>query len=178
MVHWESPHELNAFRLLDANPAVTKFHEQPLLIRFALNGYEYRHYPDILVELGTSRELWEVKPADEAAESDVVARTQLLQRELPHIGFNYRVVIGEDLARQPRLSTVLTILKHGRQQVSMIEHEQVRLLFQATQEVNWALAKEVFGLKCYRLLCRSLLEGKISCDMENGFGPETKFWSI
>lgn len=67
MVQWESHNELNAYRLLDANPAVRAFHEQPLVIHYKLGGESHIHYPDTLVDLGTSRELWEVKPATEAA---------------------------------------------------------------------------------------------------------------
>lgn len=176
MVHWESPHELNAFRLLDANPAVIGFHEQPLVIRFILDGEEHWHYPDVLVELGVTRELWEIKPANEAAAPDVVARTRLLERELPHKGFIYRMVIGEDMAREPRLSTVLTLLKHGRQQISMLEQEQVRLVFESNKEITWAAAENELGSNRSRLLCRSFLEGRVTFDIEQKLGPGTKFW--
>ena len=46
--HWESVHELNAFRLLDCNPGVTKYGEQPCAIEYVMDGVERVHYPDIL----------------------------------------------------------------------------------------------------------------------------------
>lgn len=177
MIHWESSHELNAYRLLDANPAVVSFHEQPLVIRFILNGVEHRHYPDVLINIGATRELWEIKPASDAAVPDVVARTRFLERKLPDRGFTYRMVIGEDLAMEPRLSNVLTLLKHGRQQISLTEHEQVRLVFQSEKEITWASAEDELGSKRSRLLCRSFLEGRITCDIEQKLSHETKFWS-
>lgn len=176
MVHWESPHELNAFRLLDANPAVVSFHEQPLVIRFVLGGVEHLHYPDVLVNLSSTRELLEIKSASEAVAPDVVARTRLLQATLPQKGFTYRMVIGEDLAREPRLSTVLTILKYGRQPISLVEHEHIRRLLQATGEISWATALETIGPHGQRILSRLFLEGTITCEIEKQLTETTKFW--
>jgi hypothetical protein len=50
MIQWECFHELNALRLLDADEAVTACHEQPLTIRFVLDGKARIRYPDLLVE--------------------------------------------------------------------------------------------------------------------------------
>lgn len=140
MVHWESQHELNAFRLLDANSAVLEFFEQPLVIHFILDGEHHRHYPGVLVNLRATRELWEIKPASEITDPWVIARTRFLQNHLPQKGFSYHIVIGEELAREPRLSTTLTLLKFGRSPISMIEREQVRLLLESTNEITWATA--------------------------------------
>lgn len=177
MVHWESPHELNAYRILDADPEVLRFHEQPLVIHFILNGEEHRHYPDVLVEFSATRELWEIKPASEAMNPEVVARTRLLERELPRKGFAYRMVIGEDLTREPHLSNALTLLKHGRQQISLLEQEQLRQLFQRGKRITWASALDELGSNRSRLLCRSFLEGSVTFDTEQRLGPETNFWN-
>src|ERR1035437_349834 len=48
MMHWESSNELNAFRLLDCDPNVTSYSEQPCRIAYGLEGGEKIHYPDIL----------------------------------------------------------------------------------------------------------------------------------
>lgn len=175
MIHWESHHELNAYRLLDANPAVTSFHEQPLLIRFIQDGELYRHYPDVLVNLGSTRELWEVKPASEANKPLVAERTRLMECELSKMGFSYRMVNGEDLANEPRLSNTLTVLKYGRLPISIFEREQVRLLFKDTVEITWFKAGNMLGKSAPRLLSRLYLEGYLTCDMEQKLAPETKF---
>src|SRR5882757_3729479 len=61
MMHWESANELNAFRLLDCDPNVTSYCEQPCQIRYTLNGVERVHYPDILVTTTAGKQFWEVK---------------------------------------------------------------------------------------------------------------------
>ncbi len=66
MMQWESVHEGNAMRILDATPSVTSFTEQPCEITYTLNGIQHRHYPDFMVIEGNCRELWEVKTEADA----------------------------------------------------------------------------------------------------------------
>ena len=61
MIHWESINELNAFRLLDCDPNVTSYSEQPCQIVYVWGGVERVHYPDILVKTNAGKQLWEVK---------------------------------------------------------------------------------------------------------------------
>jgi hypothetical protein len=71
MLQWESINELNAFRLLDCDPRVTVFTEQPCEIVY-LDGTEIKHhYPDIYVEIDGNQELWEVKAECEASQNEV-----------------------------------------------------------------------------------------------------------
>jgi len=126
MIQWESIHELNAFRILDANPEVRAFHEQPCEIRFILNGERRRHYPDILVETYCAKEFWEIKPKAEAQKDKVVERSKLLTQTLPDLGYQYRVVHGEDLARSDRLRNVKLLLSQGRAEVPGAIREYIR----------------------------------------------------
>ncbi|MEI7612173.1 MAG: TnsA endonuclease N-terminal domain-containing protein [Betaproteobacteria bacterium] len=167
MLQWESPNELNAFRLLDTNPTVVGFYEQPLVIRFILNGETHRHYPDILVDFGSTKELWEIKPASEATKPDVAERTTFLQSQLPQKGFTYRVVIGDDLAREPRLSNTLTLLKYGRQPASLIERELVRSALKSMNIIEWlSESPGILGKRHRFVLARLALEGVLTLDRE------------
>lgn len=60
MLHWESSNELNAFRLLDCDPDVTTFNEQPCQVVYVVGGVERIHYPDILVATTGGKELWKL----------------------------------------------------------------------------------------------------------------------
>ncbi len=75
MLQWESINELNAFRLLDCDPRVTVFTEQPCEIVYFDGTETKRHYPDIYVEIDSHQELWEVKAECEASQSEVSTRT-------------------------------------------------------------------------------------------------------
>ena len=172
MVQWESINELNAFRLLDADPTAISFHEQPLAIQFVLHGEQHVHYPDILVQYRTTRELWEVKPAVHADKLECVERTRLLERLLPPLGFTYRLILAEELAREPRMNTVSTILRLGRHQVQLIVRERIRQLLTATQ-VTWGDLKGALGANGGHHISRLILEGAIHIDFDACLGQDT-----
>lgn len=167
MIQWESPNELNAFRILDANPAVKQFFEQPAEIHYVLNGELHRHYPDALVFIEDCKEFWEVKPQRDALEPETVARTALLAEALPLMGFQYRMVIGEDLACEPRLSNVSTILQFGRCDVSLVDRERLRRQLEDNQTIVWGdVLDGVLGTNGRNQICRLVLEGTIGFDFK------------
>lgn len=176
MLQWESHNELNAFWLLDATPAVHAFHEQPLALKYVLNGVAHRHYPDVLVEWGSSRELWEIKTSAEAAKPDFAERTRVLEALLPELGFTYKLVVAEDLATQPRLDNVLLLLKYGRAPVDAIDREKLRLVLVETGGVAWFSALDgSLGRSGRELLARLTLEGELVVDLNTRIGPATRF---
>lgn len=174
MIQWESINELNAFRLLDANPAVTGYREQPCVIRYELDKQIHLHYPDVLVLSGESKELWEIKPSSEAKKHEYVERTELLAAGLPNLGFSYRLVIAEDLTQEPRLSNALTLLKFGRAPVLDVEVEQLRQVILQTGTINWgSVTSGAFGPMGRQLVCRLVLEGVLSFDVEKPWTDAT-----
>ncbi len=176
MIQWESANELNAFRLLDADPSASAYSEQPLTVRFVLNGETHLHYPDVLIQRDHSHELWEIKPQSEAVKPAFVARTRLLESELPRFGFAYRLVVAEDLAKQPRLSNTLLLLKYGREPVSDLARERVRQILSSVPEISWGAATSGdLGPKGYGLLSRLALEGVLSFDINQKLTATTSF---
>ena len=166
MIHWESPHELNAFRLLDANSAVLEFSEQPLIVKYRLDGIEHEHYPDIQVTTKQGKELWEVKTSEDAARPEVARRTALMSVGLPTLGFTYRVVHADDLERQPRLKTVLSVLRLGRADIPLIERERLRVTFERAPILTWGDVKRgALGAKGKHFACRLILEGAIALEL-------------
>lgn len=176
MMQCESPHERNAVILLDACAAVTAFYEQPLAVRYLMNGEAHTHYPDLLVEYGHRRELWEVKTLRDANSLDVAARTRLLESHLPQHGFTYRVAIAEELRREPRLSTAMELLKHGRAPVSAIHREYVRQILRSVPHITWASAVNGdLGPHGRAVLSRLVLEGVLQVDMEQRLTGSAQF---
>ena len=166
MMHWESPHELNAFRLLDCNPAVLGFAEQPLVVRYLLDGVEHKHYPDIQVTTRQAKELWEVKTKEDAAAPEVMRRSALMSAALPTFGFVYRVVLADDLGLRPRLKNALQMLRLGRAEVADLERERLRVAFVRLPGLTWgAVRRGALGAKGEHLVCRLILEGAIGLDL-------------
>jgi hypothetical protein len=176
MLQWESINELNAFRLLDCNPKVTVFTEQPCEIVY-LDGAEVKHhYPDIYLEIGGRRELWEVKSASEASRREVSTRTDLLCRGLQRYGFTYRVILDQELAQQPRLDNAKILLRFGRHAASDCEREYLRLAVESKSHLSWAeICHGALGSRGREILCRLVLEGVLSFDLDSPLGPGTQF---
>src|SRR5271166_2689897 len=172
MLQWESMNELNAFRLLDCDPRVTVFTEQPCEIVYVDGAETKRHYPDIYVETDSSQELWEVKAECEASLSEVLTRTQLLTRGLQQYGFTYRIVLDHELAKQPRLDNAKTMLRYGRRTASDNEREYVRLVLKSKGHLSWSeVCEGALGIHSREIVCRLVLEGVLSFDVDLPLGP-------
>jgi len=104
MIQWESINELNAYRLLDTDPSVIEFYEQPLKISYVIDGTLRTHYPDTLVKWVNHQELWEIKSPKYAEKPDYLKRTQILEAALIEFGYNYRMINAEGFLKQPRLN--------------------------------------------------------------------------
>lgn len=176
MVQWESIHELNAFRLLDGDPSVSVFSEQPLVIRYQLDGESRTHYPDVLVTWGSGREVWEIKTATEASAQEVRKRTLILEEALPAHGYTYRLVVAEDLASEPRLTNTLTLLRFGRAPASLVDRERARQIIEATGYITWgAVLAGTLGRTGRQLICRLVLEGVLAFDVNQALTLQTRF---
>ena len=176
MIQWESCNELNAYRLLDVNPHVISYSEQPLIIRYIQDGIPYIHYPDTLVQFQNSQELWEIKTAKDAVRPENIQRTQLLESALYNLGYRYRLIIAEDLAREPRLSNCLILLKFGRNPVSLLAEEQLKQILSVTGSISWdSILQGAMGPEGRKIICRLVLEGVLTLDIEKPLLSENHF---
>lgn len=176
MVHWESENELNAFRLLDCDPDVTSFSEQPCVVRYVLGGQTRNHYPDILVERNDRKELWEVKPESRAEEPVVATRTALLVQELPLWGYIYRIVLATDLATQPQQRNACFLLGFGRRPVTECEQEFLRRALARRGSLLWSDAcRGQYGPRGREILCGLVLRGVLTIDLTLPISPSTHF---
>ena len=176
MVQWESENELNGFRLLDCDPVVTRFYEQPCQVTYVLDGQVRSHYPDILVVRNGRKELWEVKPESEAEQPETATRTALLVQGLPLWGYTYRVVLAKDLAMQPRLGNARFLLGFGRRQVTDCEQEFIRLALLRHGCLLWSdVCRGEYGPWGREVLCNLVLKGVLTLDLNSPITPDTRF---
>nr|WP_315463255.1 TnsA endonuclease N-terminal domain-containing protein [uncultured Rhodoferax sp.] len=175
MMQWESLHERNAFHLLDVNAGVIAFQEQPAVITYRLNGGVHKHFPDILVQYQYKREFWEVKTSADASQEEVAARSRLMEQLLPRLGYSYRLALAEELAKAPRLSNAMYLLKGGRSPVPLWAWEQVRQAFVRNPAVYWGdVLDGALGGDGVRHVCRLILEGRLSIDLNKPMERSTQ----
>lgn len=173
-LQWESINELHAFRLLDCDPEVIRFEEQPCRVEYLGVDGLHRHFPDILVETHACKELWEVKPVAQAVRPEVALRTEFLVRELPRFGYTYRMVLAHELAEQPCLNNAGILLRFGRNKVPELQREVVRRSIAREGSLTWSDAcSGRLGKTGREVVCRMLLEGILEVDMAAPIVPTT-----
>lgn len=117
-VHWESQLERDFYYLLEIDPNVISFREQPLRIEYVLNGKRCYYTPDVLVERKQKIQIVEVKPKSKVEKYTEIFRiaTQVCAR----YGYEFIVATDEVIRKQPRLENVKLLWRYSR---SLIEPE-------------------------------------------------------
>lgn len=169
MMQWESEHEANAMRLLDADPKVISFQEQPCEILYQLDGIRHRHYPDLLEINQHSRTLIEVKSTIDANAPDTAKRTAFLQKALPSFGYQYRLMLAEDVGAQPRLDNIKRILKMRCMQLSIFDRENLRVSFLQQPTQLWG----AFEYTQLTHICHLIVQGMLLIDMTKPIDNKT-----
>ncbi|SDR27838.1 hypothetical protein SAMN05443245_4190 [Paraburkholderia fungorum] len=176
MIQWANNSELNAFRLLDAEPRVLSFREYPLAIKLIYNGQARMHYPGLEVDLMSGRELWRVCTADQAVSTDETALTSLLASQLQSFGYTYRIITSESVALEPRLSIVRSLLRYGRKSITSLEREQMRRLLEEIGYVHWGTPDTgALGPRSRAIISRLTLEGVLGVPYHSPLESETIF---
>ena len=175
MLQWESHNELYAMRLLDATPDVLEFSDQPCVIHYRLGGHDFRHYPDVLVTTAKVKSFWEIETTADARRPEIAARTKLLTKLLPAKGYEYAVVLAEDLAREPRMRQARLVLKDGKAPLTFAEREYARRLFLTAKSLSWQDVLDGRYVPFTRQqACRLVLEGVLALNLDEPFQPGTQ----
>lgn len=111
---YESLLEMNLMYLLDFDPDVKCFKEQPCRIHYVLEGKWRSYTPDLLALRSELKQIIEVKPATKVA---TAANQRLFQAVSPICscaGFSFIVATDEMIMQQPRLDNVKTLWRYSR----------------------------------------------------------------
>ena len=111
---YESLNERDYMYLLDFDPAVTYWHEQPLKIRFTLGDKTHWYTPDLEVHRDSRKQIVEVKAKDqvESGKWDFLFRTATSICEEEEC--EYVVVTDEVIRQEPKLESVKKLWKYAR----------------------------------------------------------------
>lgn len=114
MLWYESLLEEALMYLLDFDPDVKRFKEQPCRIRYILDGKIHRYTPDLFVEREDERHFIEVKLKKKV----VTEKYSLLFRIITPIceeeGYKFKVFTEDTIMQQPRLNSVKALWRHAR----------------------------------------------------------------
>lgn len=160
-VQWESRHEQKAFMILDCNPTVRSYSEQPCEVSYWDGERERLHVPDILVEFDNRRELWEIKDSEACAAQDVLIRTRIMSGLSAH-GYVYRLISGAEVSAKPRLEVAYRLLLWGYHPISIGEKEVCRQQMLMTGRTTWSSVEDgLLGRRGRQIISRATLEGLV-----------------
>jgi len=174
MMQWESTLERDAFYLLDANPNVIEFREQPAKISYTLDGIDHCHYPDLFIRTKHASSFLEVKESKNAADEFVTERTTLLSSQLPVRGFSYGVLTEEEIRNEPQLSNARRLVRYGRNEVPIqIRDMLIRNYFMKGECSTSQIINSNDCNILYPAICRMILEGALSIDASQAWTGDT-----
>jgi len=95
----ESNIEYKACYVMDAIPEIKTYRMQPAVITYLLNGEVRKHIPDALVELTNATKIFiEFKSESELNNEELIARTEVIRKNIPAHGYGYLVVCDNQVS--------------------------------------------------------------------------------
>jgi len=142
MVWWESQIERDYLYLLEIDPDVVSYEEQPLKIRYYLDGEPHLYTPDFRVIRRDKQQIVEVKDKKSAGKEEYV---ELFRRAAPicqEQGYEFVVVTDHDIRIQPKLDNIKLIYKYA--QASVTSMHQI-LLYSVFADSETLILEEIIG---------------------------------
>jgi TnsA endonuclease N terminal. len=115
LVAWyESLLERDEMYLLDFDPLVTFWREQPFKIRYVLNGKTHFYTPDLEVHRPAGKQVVEVKSQHQVDSGRFDSLFRIATGVCQDEGYEYVVVTDQMIRQQPRLDNIKKLWKYAR----------------------------------------------------------------
>jgi len=166
IMQWESTLERDAFILMDVDPSVIEYHEQPAKISYYIDGNKHEHFPDVLVVRPDGSYFVEIKHDKDASKDKVATRTQLLSEQLPALGFGYLVLTETELRTGSKLENSRRLLRYGRMKPDITTMERIKREYFSSG--CCCLGDILSNSNCnrdYPPICRMVLDGILNIDV-------------
>ena len=161
-IAFESNNEFNACKLIEVDPGVTDYKEQPAAIPYELNGRSHTYYPDFWVKKYGQETFVEVKPAEILKDPEIRSKYGAIEEALKGQGYKFTLLADDEAAKQPRLRNSELLLRYARSEYSHQDVEAIKSLFIRSREVTLqccfrALKFENSIQKTYAMVCAGVL---------------------
>lgn len=113
-IWWESLLERDYIHLLEFDPDVTGYEEQPITVPYPIEGKIRRYTPDFLVERESRLQIVEVKSKEKASSEEFRLFFLAVEPEIRKRGFEFVVATDEMIRVQPRLENVKILGGYAR----------------------------------------------------------------
>lgn len=137
LVWWESQIERDYIYLLEFDPSVISYEEQPLRISYRLNGKERHYTPDFLVKRVNKSLIVEVKPEEEVQKEENQRLFHIAKAICARNNYEFVIVTDKMIRVQPRLDNIKLLTRYQR---TAINHPHYQIicyeLFAMSSEVS------------------------------------------
>jgi hypothetical protein len=144
MLWFESLLEESLMYLLDFDPDVKRFKEQPFHIRYLYNGKKRRYTPDLLVERAEERQIIEVKPRRKVKTEKYNLLFRIVSPICEIEGYKFKVFTEEQILWQPRFNSIKALWSYARTPLRTQHQIYCQELLQINKVVSLAEAFEFF----------------------------------
>ena len=176
MMQWESKYELETFQVLEISPLVAAYSEQPAELKYSgVDGIEHRHYPDILVVLRNGIKMFiEVKPESAITDQALADRTHLIANLLRHKGYQYLLVLPEQVESLAYLENAKYLLLYSKMPMPEKVWEMVRCMLNDEASMELLALITLLGHTDARSWIYSLvISGVVFCDLSEPITDQT-----
>ncbi len=118
VVHWESQLERDMIRLLEFDPAVLSYREQPEPLTYFESGKQRKYTPDFIAQMTSGVTVFEVKPYEQSIISPLKERLVAFREHYAVQGIDFLVMTEREIRKEPRLSNITKLLRYQREIVS------------------------------------------------------------
>jgi hypothetical protein len=163
VVWYESLLERDFLYLLEIDPDVISYQEQPGWIYYTLDGKRHRYTPDLLVQRRHKKQIVEVKPKKRAEEEKYVRLFRIAGCACEKKGYEFKVATEETIRLQPRLNIAKLLYKYSRTPVHAQHQIRCHEFFTGRQEASLGEVIRFFASGnteqrvVYALICRGVL---------------------
>jgi hypothetical protein len=174
-VWWESQLEQDYIYLLEFDPDVTSYKEQPLTIFYNLNGKKRRYTPDFLVERSAKRQIIEVKPEEHVMKEENALLFKSVAPLFNQEGYEFLIATDTMIRLQPRLSNIKLLTKYARTPINPQHQIGCHEFFARKQEASLDELIHFFAAKHegIQVVYSLLYHGVISVDLMQPIEPDS-----
>lgn len=147
MLWFESLLEEALMYLLDFDPDVKSFEEQPCRIRYLHRGKVHHYTPDIFAHRTTEKQIIEVKPRKKVNTEKYDLLFRIIYPICEVEGFRFKVLTEEVILQQPRLNNVKAVWSYARTPLHLQHQIYSHEFLQKKQEASLAEMFELFETK-------------------------------
>lgn len=173
IVWYESLLERDYMYLLEIDPEVISYREQPFRIRYFLAGKNRRYTPDLLIHRRCGEYIVEVKPKKKALEQKYVILFRIAAQICRQEGYEFHVATDVIIRSQPRLNTVKFLYKYARTPISPQHQIYCHELFVGTQELPLSEIMKFFATRSIgqQVVYALIFHGVLSINLMEPLSP-------